>query len=179
MKKNLLNKIFNYFISGIIILMASCTYNPPPEAEEAPSQKEVDMIKVNEYLNIQDRRLIEKYIQRAGWDMKETETGLWYTLHDPGEGEKARKGMVATLAYKSLLLDGTLVYSSENLGEKRFKLGQGGVETGLEEGLLLLNKGDSATFILAPHLAHGLIGDQKKIPPRAALIYHVRLLNLE
>ncbi len=179
MKKSLQKKIINIFIPGFCFLLANCTYNPPPAQEKSPSQKEVDMVKVNEYLTVQDRRLIEKYIQRAGWDMKETETGLWYTIHDNGKGEKARKGMVATLDYETRLLDGTLVYSSENLGYKTFKLGQGGVETGLEEGLLLLEEGDSATFILAPHLAHGLIGDQKKIPPRAALIYHVRLRDLK
>jgi FKBP-type peptidyl-prolyl cis-trans isomerase len=55
-------------------------------------------------------------------------------------------------------------------------VGKGGVESGLEEGILLLHEGDKARFVLAPHLAHGLIGDENRIPPRSIIIYYIELL---
>jgi FKBP-type peptidyl-prolyl cis-trans isomerase len=52
------------------------------------------------------------------------------------------------------------------------------VESGLEEGILLLQEGDKARFIMPPHLAHGLIGDRDKIPARATIIYDLELVSL-
>jgi FKBP-type peptidyl-prolyl cis-trans isomerase len=71
-----------------------------------------------------------------------------------------------------------LCYTSGNLGEKKFSVSQGGVESGLEEGILMLRVGDKARFIMPPHLAHGLLGDQKKIPPRAIIVYEVEITNI-
>jgi FKBP-type peptidyl-prolyl cis-trans isomerase len=53
------------------------------------------------------------------------------------------------------------------------------VESGLEEGILLLREGDKAKFILPPHLAHGLLGDDNKIPARSIIVYDLELLSLE
>ena len=55
----------------------------------------------------------------------------------------------------------------------------GGVESGLEEGILLMKTGGKAKFILPPHLAYGLPGDGKKIPARAILVYDVELLSIQ
>ena len=63
---------------------------------------------------------------------------------------------------------------------KQFRIGQGGVESGLEEGvLLLLHEGDKATFIMPPHLAHGLPGDGNRIPARSIIVYEVELVKVE
>jgi FKBP-type peptidyl-prolyl cis-trans isomerase len=66
----------------------------------------------------------------------------------------------------------------DNDDPKTFLIGQGGVESGLEEGILLLQEGDKARFIMPPHLAHGLIGDRDKIPARATIIYDLELVSL-
>jgi FKBP-type peptidyl-prolyl cis-trans isomerase FkpA len=41
-----------------------------------------------------------------------------------------------------------------------------------------MKQGQKAIFIMPPHLAHGLLGDKNKVPPRATLVYDVELLNL-
>ena len=111
--------------------------------------------------------------------MKETKTGLWYHIDIEGEGELAVKGDVVELSYTIALLDGTACYSSDSLGNKQFKVGQGGVEPGLEEGILLLNKGAKATFIMPPHRAHGLVGDDDKIPGRKSIVYKVEVVDIK
>ena len=110
--------------------------------------------------------------------MSTTETGLWYQIYEHGTGDSARNGLIASLKYTVSLLDGTLCYTSDSTGEKTFLIGQGGVESGLEEGILLMRCGDKARFIMPPHLAHGLPGDNDKIPPRSTIVYQVELLNL-
>ena len=97
--------------------------------------------------------------------------------HD--EGDSARSGKVVSLSFRLRLLDGKLLYTSDSLGIKTFILGRGGVESGLDEGLRLLREGDSARFVMPPHLAHGLVGDQKRIPRMAIIVYDVVLQGVE
>ena len=76
------------------------------------------------------------------------------------------------------MLDGTLCYSSKRNKPKEFLVGYGGVEAGLEMAVKLMHQGQYGKFILPPHLAHGLIGDNDKIPPRSIIVYDVHLLNV-
>ena len=110
--------------------------------------------------------------------MQMTKTGLFYMIYENGEGEKAQTGKLGTIRYKVSLLDGTLCYSSDSLGLKKFKIGTPGVEPGLNEGILLLKEGDKARFIMAPYLAHGLLGDMERIPPRSIILYEVELVEI-
>ena len=96
-----------------------------------------------------------------------------------GEGDKAREGQVATLKYKVSLMDGEEVYSSENDGPRSFMIGQDNVESGLHEAVTYLKLGDKAQIILPSHLAHGLTGDNNKIPPRSTVIYDLELIGLK
>lgn len=142
-----------------------------------PMSKE-SLIRANKGLVTIDKERIEAFAERHQWEMATTETGLWYQIYEHGTGDSARNGLIASLKYTVSLLDGTLCYTSDSTGEKTFLIGQGGVESGLEEGILLMRCGDKARFIMPPHLAHGLPGDNDKIPPRSTIVYQVELLNL-
>jgi len=134
--------------------------------------------KINKYLVKQDAERIQSYIERRGWDLEVTETGLWYGIYEKGKGELAQKGQIATFNFSIELLDGTKCYSSDSLGVKRMKIGRGNVESGLEQGLLFMRPGDKAHLILPPYMAHGLLGDFDKIPARAAIVYNIELIRL-
>ena len=56
-------------------------------------------------------------------------------------------------------------------------MGIGGVESGLEEAILKLRKNSVAVLILPSHLAHGLLGDSNRIPPKAALVYKIKVID--
>lgn len=147
------------------------------QAKTQPNQEET-LLRINKYLVGKDADIIKAYLKRRNWDMKVSETGLWYDIYQKGGGLQAQVGKNASIRYKIWLLDGTLCYSSDSLGLKTFRIGKGGVEKGLEEGVLLLHVGDKARFIMPPHLAHGLIGDQDKIPPRSIILYEVELVQI-
>lgn len=125
-----------------------------------------------------ERQEIDDFIHRYGWEMIETGTGLRYTIYEHGTGRLAEAGKIARIDYKVYLLNGDLIYASEQDGEKHFRIGQGGVESGLEEGILLLREGDKARFIIPSHLAHGVTGDGARIPQRASIIYELELIDL-
>ena len=122
---------------------------------------------------------INKFVLLNNWNMSETGTGLRYQIIEKGKGIKTSVGKRVQFEYEVKLLGGEVIYSSEKTGLKEFALGSGGVESGLEEGMLLLNVGDKARFIIPSYLAHGLSGDQDQIPAKSTLIYTVKLIDLK
>lgn len=146
-------------------------------------QKNIDadksLVKVNRYLTKMEKEDIQAYIRRHGWEMTETGSGLWYDIYERGAGRQAEVGKMAFIKYKIWLISGELVYASPDGQPKMFKIGHGGVESGLEEGILLLREGDKSHMILPSHLAYGLLGDDNKIPPRMPIVYQVELIELK
>jgi FKBP-type peptidyl-prolyl cis-trans isomerase len=162
----------------ITVLLISCKSKTRHYSIQEQQEFKENLIKANKGLVEKDQENIADVVKRHGWNMTQTQTGLWYEIVKHGNGTKAKTGMTAHIKYSVQLLNGTECYNSDSLGIKSFKIGQGGVESGLEEGILLLRQGDAARFIMPPHLAHGLLGDEDKIPPRATIIYNVELSNL-
>jgi len=136
------------------------------------------LIRVNKILVEKDRERIEAFVKRRRWNMDITNTGLYYMIYRQGEGDSIHSGDIIVFKYNIELLDGTVCYTTDSLGDEFLRLGSTEVENGLEEGLKLMRQGDKARLILAPHLAHGLTGDQDKIPPRAILLYDIEILEV-
>lgn len=167
------------FRVSTIIIVFCCFYsckgiNEQNNRHQKPGKKE--MAALNEYFVQKDRERIENYIERKALKMAESPTGLWYMIKKQGTGELLRDNDRIKLEYDCSLLDGTECYSSKYLGPKELVLGKSQMEAGLNEGMHMLKKGAEATFILPPFMAWGLLGDGKKIPPRAIIIYNVTIL---
>ena len=173
---------FGYFplsVMTVFLVLTACDNRveekPLPDAgrlQEAFATSNSQLIEAEE-------EAINDFVNRYGWEMQETGSGLRYRITSSGEGSRASNGQTAVVDYTIYLLTGDPVYSSDNEGEPlMFTIGQGGVVSGLEEAILLLREGDQAIFIMPSHLAHGLPGDGKSIPRRATIIYEVELLEL-
>ena len=161
------------------VLAASCRQAPERDRQPrmtAEEEKEM-LLRVNKFLVTKDIELIESYAARRGWDMEVTETGLFYDIYEHTDGARAKNGMLVRIGYRISLLDGTLCYSSEKDGDKQFYLGKSQEITGLEQGIEMMREGEKARFIIPPHLAYGLLGDENKIPARSILVYEVTLLK--
>ncbi|HBX50674.1 MAG TPA: peptidylprolyl isomerase [Bacteroidales bacterium] len=163
----------------LTFLTPSCTQNKTSLSEKEFKNKYGDtLVKVNKILVKKDEETIRNYIKRREWKMEVSGTGLFYGIYKKGNGAKAEVGKYATIKYNISLIDGTVCYSSDSLGLKTFRISQGRVESGLEEGILLMKEGDKAHLIMPPYMAHGLIGDDNKIPPRSIIIYDVDLIKI-
>jgi FKBP-type peptidyl-prolyl cis-trans isomerase len=132
---------------------------------------------VNRYLVQKDRERIENYIERKQLRMEMSPTGLWFQIVNEGVGDKIAVNDIVSFEYRCDLLDGTEIYSSEESGPKRIRIGQTDIERGLDEGLRMLRNKGEARFIIPSYLAHGLIGDGNRIPARAILVYDVKVLS--
>ncbi|MBI9066162.1 MAG: FKBP-type peptidyl-prolyl cis-trans isomerase [Salinivirgaceae bacterium] len=180
--RNFLSKINRNILIPIIlfslIVTIACSQNKNNRNTATPKQYKENLLQANKGLVDLDQDRIESYVKRRNWDMKVSETGMWYQIYDKKDGEKTKEKKIAHLKYQINLLDGTLCYTSDSLGVMKFKVGQGGVESGLEEAILLMGVGDKGRFIMPPHLAHGLLGDNNKIPPRSIIVYQTELIKL-
>ncbi len=138
--------------------------------------KERALLKANKYMLKIENQEIDNYVRRHSWNMASSGSGLRLGIVEKGSGKAIKKGELVRMDYETRLIDGSLVYSSANDGTKSFIVGHGGVESGLEEAVLLMHYGDEANIIIPSHLAFGLLGDQKRIPSHATLIYKVKIL---
>jgi FKBP-type peptidyl-prolyl cis-trans isomerase FkpA len=162
----------------VIILFAFFSCNSHSEKKKSDSKPGLnEMADLNKYLIQKDREKIQNYIERKNLKMKELPTGLWYQVIKEGEGVSYTENSTIIMEYECSLLDGTRCYSSKELGPKKVVLGRSEIEAGLNEGLKLLRSGAEAIFIIPPFLAYGLVGDRKKIPPRAIIVYNVEVAS--
>lgn len=160
----------------LTIFLFSCNTPETDRPLPHPSEMKEPLVKANQHLVKTEAADIEAYIARYGLEMQETGSGLRYQIYEQGKGLKAEKGTVARLHYTLKLLNGTVCYTSKERGLMEFLVGRGGVESGLEEAILLMREGDRGRFILPSHLAHGLPGDGDCIPLKAVVVYELQLI---
>lgn len=165
----------------VLLIFSSCNPSAKDKQDNSKPNKKVvkeHLERANKHLLKVEEQNIRDYISRHQYHMKETGSGLFYEIYQSSQGIKATKGKIAQLNFKVSLLNGEAIYSSDKEGLKEFLIGKGGVESGLEEGILLMRTGEKARFVIPSHLAFGLLGDLEKIPEKASIVYDVELVKL-
>ena len=173
-----MNIAVKYLIFMLLLAFISCGEKPQKQAETlSKSEMKSSMEKANRYLLNEEESDIENYIKRHGLAMTSTGTGLKYQILKQGSERKIGKGERVTLEYELHSIAGDLIYSSENEGVKDFVVGEGAVESGLDEAMIYLHRGDVAKLIIPFHLGFGLHGDDNRIPEYATLVYTIKIID--
>ena len=114
----------------------------------------------------------------AGFD--KTDSGLRYKMIQKGDGKRAEAGKTVAVHYEGSLENGKVFDSSYPRKKPiEFRLGQGQVIEGWDEGIALLQVGDKARFVIPSDLAYGASGAGGVIPPHATLIFDVELMEVK
>jgi FKBP-type peptidyl-prolyl cis-trans isomerase FkpA len=161
----------------LIAIGLSCSSGSDNTERVGTTELKDVLLGANTMLIDAEEQEINDFIERYGWEMEATGSGLRYMIYEQANGQPVEKDMIVFLKYSIRLITGDLIYSSDEDGMKSFRVGKGGVESGLEEGIMLMSKGDKARFIMPSHLAHGVPGDGVKIPRRATIIYDIELVD--
>lgn len=122
---------------------------------------------------------INQYVKTHNYPMQVTGTGIHYWIYEHGKGDLVKVGQYVQIAYTISLLDGTVCYDSKQGGNREFCVGKDDVESGIHQAIQLMRLGDKGLFILPSYLAHGIAGDQDKIPPGAVVVYDITLLRVQ
>lgn len=166
-------------IMCMLLGLTACREKPKAPTPVTKDEMKKSMETANRYLLNEEEDEIERYVRRHGLEMVKTGTGLRYQILKQGSENQIEKGNTVTLGYELHSIKGELIYSSENEGFKKFVVGDGSVETGLDEAVTYLHKGDLAKVIIPFHLAYGLHGDDRDIPEYATLIYTIKIVDIQ
>ena len=161
----------------ILYLMVACDSE---EKEDKPirwtKEQSTDLHRT---LAVEEEVDIKLFLAQHGdWKMTKTGSGLQYYIYERGNGPMAQVGDIAQVEYVIRLLDGTECYKTEPDEVEEFQIDRAEIETGIQEGVKLLHKGDRVKFIIPSHLAHGLIGDMDKVPPLTPIVVDFYLRDL-
>lgn len=174
------------FLFATFFICLSCLVSCNKQSPQYPANKVSRVDTVAEKLLVLNHAYIEdeskeilEYIQKNRLPMQKTDIGVWYCIEKEGKGRKAEKNQKVALAYSLELLDGSVCYSSDKQGVKKFIVGKCQVERGLEEVIKLFNTGTEAVIIIPSYLAHGVAGDRQCITPRTSILYRIKILSIE
>ncbi|WP_395053560.1 peptidylprolyl isomerase [Flavobacterium sp.] len=151
--------------------------------EEAQKWNAVEAFRTfegNRQKKIEDaKKLGEAKMEELAAGFDKTESGLRYKMIQKGSGKNAENGKTVAVHYEGSLETGKVFDSSYPRKKPiEFKLGQGQVIEGWDEGIALLQVGDKARFVIPSHLAYGESGAGGVIPPNATLIFDVELMDV-
>ena len=177
-------QILKYVCSILLILLITCCND---SGQTIKSNASIDKIKVRQQFIKANQSVVLKendemdYFQKSHlFNFIKTTSGIRYFVYKPSiKGDSIANGDVIAIKYTLSLLDGTVCYSSEKDGVKEFKIGMQDVEDGLHKAVIHFKLGDRALILIPSHLAHGLLGDYKKIPPQSPILYDIEIISLK
>ena len=139
-------------------------------------------IKINKIWIKDEIFKIDQYCDRLGWEMLNTESGLRYKIVSSSNSSiMPVSGSNLVISYDIRLMDSkqTKCYHSDSNGYAKFTVDQSTIESGIHEVVTYLHKNDSALVILPHHIAHGITGDSKLIPPLSTVLYFIKIVDVQ
>lgn len=128
-------------------------------SEEVKEDKDAPYVEGNKNIMRRENEEMQMFIARYGWQMQRTPTGLYIEILDPGKGDLYKEGDPVNLEYRTFLLTGEMIYSSDSLGLKHFVVNRSEEIDALHEAVQMLRPGARARLVIPSYLAYGVAGD--------------------
>lgn len=172
-----------YTLFTIMLLVTGCK---TPEARKPISVKTGSFIDAsierNKKLYAIEQTHIEKLMtKKSGNEYIASESGFWYYYNTKTGADSLNTpnfGDIVNYNYNVKALDGSLIYSKEELKTKNYAMDKEELFTGLREGLKLMKTGETVTFLFPSQKAYGYYGDEHKIGSNTPLICQVTVNSI-
>ncbi|MFT7350344.1 MAG: gliding motility-associated peptidyl-prolyl isomerase [Flavobacterium sp.] len=107
--------------------------------------------------------------------------GYWYYYNVKKENDSIfpKKGDIVTFEYDMKDLKNNTIYSKQELGVQTYAVDKQNILLGLRDGIKLMKKGETVTFLFPSHSAFGYHGDDDRIGINEPLICEVTLLDIK
>lgn len=173
-----LRKLILILFSSVFILSCQCS-SKSKTIQKNSVKTQNDKFNVQKDFLKKERASIAAYQKDRDLKLTRTGTGLYYQITKDSISPVIEVGDLVFFDYKMFLMNGRLLYSSEGKSPRNLIVDKEDAEIGLHESLKLMTVGDEGLFILPSHLAFGVAGDQKKIPPKSALVYELKIIEVQ
>lgn len=117
---------------------------------------------------------IKSYIKKNNLEMEKSETGLYYSIINEGEGEPIKYNDIVSFKYTGKLLTGEVFDKSAGAIELKVSALIGA----WKEIMTILKPGGKATLIAPPQLGYG-DKDLEKIPANSCLYFEIEVLSVK
>ena len=170
----------------LLLIMLAYTSCKSPEARRPVSIKTGSIINQsidhNKKINREQHEQIKKIIKNnPEIEYIASPQGFWYYYNTKIEEAVFKKpgfGDFITYDYNVKSLNGTLIYSKEDLKTQNYIMEKQELFTGLREGLKLMRAGETVTFLFPSQKAYGYYGDENKIGRNIPLICEVTVNSI-
>ena len=160
-----------------LVWSCQCSGQEEDTVQDPPERRGNRLEAQREFLRKEDAS-IQAYIEDRSLDMERSGTGLYYRIIPdslPGDSTPIKPGDRVHYRSHIYLLNGQKIYERQ----KTLRVERQDAVIGLHEALQRMTAGDSGSFILPSHLAYGVPGDRKKVPPYTALHYYLQIDKVE
>lgn len=169
-------------IPAVLLSLWSCK---SPEARRPVSQSTGSFIKAsaerNKKLFEAEQKQIEALIEnQPGHNYIASQNGFWYYYNTKIEGDSIRPtfGDIVNFDYEIKDLNGTTIYSRNELKTQDYAMDQQELFSGLREGLKLMKSGETVTFLFPSQKAYGYYGDENRIGTNVPLTIEVTINSI-
>ena len=173
--------IYGVMLSGL--LLACCTQQEARKPVSHSSGTFIkESIKRNKKLITDEETLIADIIKKdTSKSYIASPRGYWYRydIKSTTETTTPVKGDIAYFDYSVTNLEGDNIYTAEELKPQVYAVDKQNIMMGLRDGIKLMKRGETVTFLFPSHMAYGYHGDNDRIGTNQPIICTVTLNNFE
>jgi len=166
----------------VVLSLVSCA-NPKPRKPIAHTGR-MDMdksIAYNKKLFELEKKAFQSIINKDTLHQYiDSKHGFWYAYDVEMSTDSIRptKGDEVVFAYDVKALDGQIIYTQQELGDKTYRVDQQDFMQGIQEGIKLMKVDEKVIFLLPSQKAYSYYGDENKIGTNMPLIVSVELKEI-
>ena len=165
----------------VLFILVGCKPSEARRPLQQNSGRFIDTsVQINKARNNQEYTAIQKLVDAAKTPFHVSDYGFWYQFTKKNEQERytPQFGDQVLYSYGIKNLAKKWIYPTDESVKKTYFVAQEELIAGLREGLKLMKKGESATFIFPSQMAYGYYGDDDKIGTNTPLIYEVTVHDI-
>ncbi len=122
-----------------------------------------------------EHQQIDSFLERHNILAKKTGTGVRYAIYQKGVGSAVKSEDVVEASYVITNIKGDTIYVVSDSIPVKFQVEKSEKESGLHEAIKYMSAESKAIIVIPSYRAHGISGDDNKIPPLTTVVYNIKL----
>ncbi|CAL2081902.1 gliding motility-associated peptidyl-prolyl isomerase GldI [Tenacibaculum sp. 190524A05c] len=169
-----------YIITLVVLTFLGCKeLEPRRPKEHSTTNFYKEVIEQNKKLNALETKRIKQTLDRDTLTTyKSSANGFWYTYinKDTVSNQTPIKGDIVTVKYNVTGLQGNQFYDYQT---RDYTVDKEDFVPGLTEGIKLMKKGETITFVIPSYRAYGVTGDGSRIGINQTLRSTLTLIEIK